>query len=407
MLIKNAYIENDKNLSDILIKDGVIKKIARSVPQGGEEVLDLGGKLMIPPYVDSHLHLDTTHSVDYALSKGTLWSGIACWNETKKNLTVSDVRERALRAVRAAVSRGVQHIRTHIDVCAPNTTALEAMLDLKRELRDICNIQIIAFPQEGILSFKDCKARIESALRAGADGIGGIPHYEYTREYSVGSMNYVIDLAVSTGALVDVHCDETDDDSSRGLETLAARALEAGIGERVAASHTTAMHSYSDAYMNRLMRVLIRSGINFVANPLINIHLQGRFDGYPKRRGFTRVKELTEAGLNVSFGQDDVKDPWYPMGNGNMTDVIHMGLHIGHMTTYGEILNSYKFATHNGAKTLCLKGYGIAEGNAASFIVMDAENFFDVVCDKREALYSFNKGKIIARTEAAKRTVYF
>ncbi|MDR0856668.1 MAG: cytosine deaminase, partial [Clostridiales bacterium] len=403
------YIDNAKETSDILVRGGKIAKIAPNIDtDGNDECIDLKGKLVIPPFVDSHLHLDTTHIADGGASQDTLWNGIAYWARVKKSLTPEAVKERALKAIRLAVSRGVQHIRTHIDICTENPVALHAMLELKAQCKDICNIQIIAFPQEGILSFPHGKALLERAIGLGADGIGGIPHYEYTREYAVESMNVVADLCAKYNVLADVHCDETDDESARGLETLAARALELGIGDRVTASHTTAMASYSDAYMNRLLRVLQKSNLNFVANPLVNIHLQGRFDGYPKRRGMTRVKELTAAGLNVSFGQDDVRDPWYPMGNGNMVEVIAMGLHVGHMLTYDEILSSYKFATYNGARSLHIQSdYGILEGRDASFIVLDAVDFFEVVRDKSEVLYSFHKGRVIASSVPAQRTIRF
>ncbi|GHU99069.1 cytosine deaminase [Clostridia bacterium] len=408
MIYRNAYIENQKQLSDITTEGGRIVRIAPSdqtATKNANETVDLGGKLVLPPFVDSHLHLDTTHTVDPAESRGTLWSGIAFWSSYRDTVTKKSVKENAKKAVLSAVLRGVQHIRTHVDICPARLTAMEALLELKDELKKIVGLQIVAFPQEGILSYPGNKERIETALKMGADAIGGVPHYEYTREYAAESMKYAVDLAVKTGKLIDVHCDETDDDSSRGLESLAAFALEAGIGDRVTASHTTAAGSYSDAYMNRLMRVLVKSKINFVANPLVNLHLQGRFDTFPKRRGLTRVRELTEAGLNVSFGQDDVKDPWYPMGNGDMINVVHTGLHACHMTAYDDILSSYKFVTVNGAKTLNLRGYGVAEGNPADFIVLNCADFYEAVSERAEVLYSIRNGEIIASATPCRRTL--
>jgi len=409
MIFKNAYIENQGVLSDITTEDGKIVRISPSCSSAAKSAdgeVDLGGKLVLPPFVDSHLHLDTTHTVEPSKSSGTLWNGIAFWSSYRDTVTKESVKENAKKALRSMVLRGVQHIRTHVDICPEKLTALEAMLELKDEVKEAAALQIVAFPQEGILSYPGNRQRIETALKLGADAIGGIPHYEYTREYAVESMRWVVDLAVKTGKLVDVHCDETDDESSRGLESLAAFALEAGIGGRVTASHTCAMGSYSDAYMNRLMRVLAKSGISFVANPLINIHLQGRFDTWPKRRGLTRVRELTEAGLNVSFGQDDVKDPWYPMGNGDMINVVHTGLHVCHMTTYNEILSSYKFVTVNGAKSLNLQNYGITEGSPANFIALDCKNFYEAVTEHSEVLYSVRNGKIIASAKPAERTAF-
>jgi cytosine deaminase len=249
---------------------------------------------------------------------------------------------------------------------------------------------------------------MENAVKMGANVIGAIPHFEFTREYSVESLNFIMELAVKYDKLVDVHCDEIDDEASRGLETLAARAYEMELFDKVTASHTTAMHSYNNAYVVRLMRLLKMSRINFVANPLVNTHLQGRMDTYPKRRGITRVKELTEEGINVSFGQDDFFDPWYPMGNGNMRDVVFMGLHVCQMMGYDDIMNSYKFVTSNAAKTLHLgESYGIKAGNPASFVVLDAKNYYDALNFNAAVLRSYNKGRLIAQSEPAKKDVMF
>src|SRR5699024_7761820 len=237
------------------------------------------------------------------------------------------------------IANGMQHVRTHVDVSDPTLTALKAMLELKEEVRDYIDVQIVAFPQEGILSFPNGKALLEEAMKMGADAVGGIPHFEFTREYGVDSLNYVFELAKKYDRLIDIHCDEIDDEQSRFVESVAAFAYRDEIGERGTASHTTAMHSYNDAYASRLFRVFRLSGINFVANPLVNIHLQGRFDRYPKRRGITRVKELLKSGLNVCFGHDDVFDPWYPLGTANMLQVLHMGLHVCQMMGYPELNN--------------------------------------------------------------------
>ena len=249
-------------------------------------------------------------------------------------------------------AHGVQYIRTHVDVTDPSLLALETMLELREELKDFAEIQIVAFPQEGIFSYPDGRGLMQEAARMGADAVGAIPHFEFTREYSVESLNFALQLAAEYDLLVDVHCDEIDDEASRGLETLAARALELELFDRVTASHTTAMHSYNKAYVLRLMRLLKKSRINFVANPLVNTHLQGRADSYPKRRGVTRVKLLLSEGINVSFGHDDICDPWYPMGNGNLRDVVFMGLHVCQMMGYQDIMDSYRFITTNAARTL-------------------------------------------------------
>ena len=330
MLIRNALIENCDQPCDIRIEDGIFKQIGKLTINEGEEVIDLEKKLVLPPFIESHVHLDTCLTAgepEWNMS-GTLFEGIECWSKRKEMLSKEDIRNRVNRAVAMYAKNGIQFIRTHVDITDPTLMAMETMIELREELKDVMEIQIVAFPQEGILSYPNGKQLLEKAVEMGADAVGAIPHFEFTREYSVESLNFALELAANHDKLVDVHCDEIDDEASRGLETVATRALELELFDKVTASHTTAMHSYNNAYVLRLMRLLKMSRINFVANPLVNTHLQGRVDTYPKRRGITRVKELTEAGINVSFGHDDIFDPWYPLGNGSLRDVVFMGLHV-------------------------------------------------------------------------------
>lgn len=411
MLLKNLYLENAQELSDIRIQNGKFAEIAPNLaPQEGEEVVDLGGKLALPPFIESHVHLDTCLTAGDPVwnMSGTLFEGIECWAKRKDKLTKADVRERVNRVVRMQAANGVQHVRTHVDVTDPKLTAMEAMLELKEDMKDVMDIQIVAFPQEGILSYPNGKELMENAVRMGADAVGAIPHFEFTREYSVESINFAMKLAEKYDRLVDVHCDEIDDEASRGLETLAARAYEMQMFDRVTASHTTAMHSYNNAYVLRLMRLLKLSRINFVSNPLVNTHLQGRVDTYPKRRGITRVKELTQEGLNVSFGHDDIFDPWYPLGNGNLRDVVFMGLHVCQMMGYEEIMNSYRFISTNAARTLHLGDqYGIRTGNPADLIILDAKNYYDALNYNSPVLRSYKSGRLIAQTEPGSKSVLF
>jgi len=410
MLLKNILVENAQTASDIRIIDGRFQEIEAVLePLPGEEVVDCSGRMVIPPYIESHVHLDSVLTAGDPCwnMSGTLFEGIECWSKRKDKLTKQDVKERAAKAVRMQAANGIQFVRTHVDVTDPSLIAMEGLLELREEMKGIVDIQIVAFPQEGILSYPSGKELMENAMRLGADCVGAIPHFEFTREYSVESLNFAMDLAVKYDKLVDVHCDEIDDEASRGLETLACRAYEYGMGERVTASHTTAMHSYNNAYVTKLFRLLKMSKINFVANPLVNIHLQGRMDTYPKRRGMTRVKELLAAGLNVSFGHDDIFDPWYPLGTGNMADVVHMGLHVGQMMGYDEILNSYRMVTHNAARTLNLKEYGIEKGNPANFLILDATNYYDALNQKAAVVASYRNGKKIAETIPAEKKVLF
>ena len=411
MLFKNALIENAAEPVDLRVCDGRFEKIEAGLEAlPGEEVVDLGRKLVLPPFVESHVHLDTCLTAGDPVwnMSGTLFEGIECWSKRKAKLTREDIRARATEAVRKYAANGVQFIRTHVDVTDPSLTAMETMIELREELKDVMDIQIVAFPQEGILSYPNGKELMIRAMEMGADCVGAIPHFEFTREYSVESLNFAMELAAKYDKLVDVHCDEIDDEASRGLETLACRALEMEMFDRVTASHTTAMHSYNNAYVLRLMRLLKMSRINFVANPLVNTHLQGRVDTYPKRRGITRVKELTAEGINVSFGHDDIFDPWYPMGTGSLRDVVLMGLHVCQMMGYEDIMNSYRFITTNAAKTLHLGDrYGLAEGRPASFIVLDAENYYDALNQNAVILASYKEGRKISEAAPAVRKVLF
>ncbi len=411
MLIQGVFIENAAEPSDIRVTGGKFEEIAPSlVPRPGEEVVDCTGKLALPPFIESHVHLDTCLTAGEPVwnQSGTLFEGIQCWSLRKKSLTKQDVKDRVRRAVRMQAQNGIQFVRTHVDVTDPSLTAMEALLELREELRDTIDIQVVAFPQEGIDSFPNGRQLIEAAVKMGADAVGAIPHFEFTREYAVESLNFAMGLAEKYGRLVDVHCDEIDDEQSRGLEVLAARAYESGMKDMVTASHTTAMHSYNNAYVTKLTRLLTLSEINFVANPLVNTHLQGRMDTYPKRRGVTRVKELLAAGCNVSFGHDDIFDPWYPLGTGNMRDVVFLGLHVCQMMGYQEIMDSYKLVSVNAAKTLHLgERYGIQAGRPASFIILDAGNFYDALNRKSEVLYSYKNGKLIAKSIPAVREVLF
>lgn len=407
MLIKSIRLGDRDGLWDILIEDGFIKAVGQNLTSN-QETINANGCLALPPFIEPHIHLDTVLTAGQPKwnESGTLFEGIERWAERKKQLSKKDVKKRASKAIKWQVANGIQYIRTHVDVTDPNLVALEALLELREEIKDLVTLQIVAFPQEGILSYPNGLELLETAIKLGADCIGAIPHYEFTREYGVRSIEEIFKLAQKYDKLIDVHCDEIDDEQSRFLEVLAAKAYELKMGSKVTASHTTAMHSYNDAYTSKLFRLLKMSAINFVANPLVNIHLQGRFDSYPKRRGITRVKELDAAGINVGFGHDDIFDPWYPLGTGNMLEVLHMGLHICQMMGYNQVNESIKLITTNSARILNLKGYGIEVGNEANLIILAAENGFEAVRKRAVVTHSIRKGKIIAETTAPKSKVY-
>lgn len=365
--------------------------------------------MAIAPFIEPHIHLDTTQTAgepSWNLS-GTLFEGIERWAERKALLTHEDVKRRAIQTLKWQIANGIQFVRTHVDVSDPNLVALKAMLEVKEEMKAWVELQIVAFPQEGILSYPNGKALLEEALKLGADVIGAIPHFEFTREYGVESLHYIFDLAEKYQVLVDVHCDEIDDEQSRFIETLATLAYERGIGHWVTASHTTAMHSYNGAYASRLFRLLKMADINFVANPLVNIHLQGRFDTYPKRRGITRVKEMLEANINVCFGHDDVFDPWYPMGTANMLQVLHMGLHVCQIMGYEQINDGLKLISSHSARTLNVQDrYGIEVGKPANLLILPADNGFDAVRRQVPVRYSIRHGRVIAQTRPAQTSLH-
>ena len=410
MLVKNIHINGREGLWQITIEDG---KIARILPN--EEQIDFSGDILdgeqgivYPPFVEPHIHLDATQTAGQPNwnQSGTLFEGIERWAERKSLLRHEDVKSRAWKTLKWQIANGVQHVRTHVDVSDPTLTALKAMLEVKKEVAPWVDLQIVAFPQEGILSYPNGEALLDQAMAMGADVVGGIPHFEFTREYGVESMHIAFNIARKYNKQIDIHCDEIDDEQSRFVETVAALALKYEMGDKVTASHTTAMHSYNNAYASRLFRLLKLSKIHFVANPLVNIHLQGRFDTYPKRRGVTRVKEMLKNNINVCFGHDDVFDPWYPLGTANMLQVLHMGLHVCQLMGYGQINDGLKLVTENSAKALRLQGYGVEEGNVANFIILPAENGFDAVRRQVPTRYSIRHGKVIAETKLAETTIH-
>ncbi|WP_407250843.1 cytosine deaminase [Klebsiella aerogenes] len=404
-LIQNVHLPKKEGLWQIAIDKGRFGDITPMGEARSEsyEVLNARGGLAIPPFIEPHIHLDTTQTAGEPNwnQSGTLFEGIERWAERKALLSHEDVKARAWKTLRWQIANGIQFVRTHVDVSDPSLTALKAMLEVKQEVAPWVDLQIVAFPREGILSYPNGESLLEEALRLGADVVGAIPHFEFTREYGVESLHIAFRLAQKYQRPLDIHCDEIDDEQSRFVETVAALALKEGIGPRVTASHTTAMHSYNDAYTSRLFRLLKLSDINFVANPLVNIHLQGRFDDYPKRRGVTRVKELMAAGINVCFGHDDVFDPWYPLGTGNMLQVLHMGLHVCQLMGYQQINDSLQLITHNSARTFGLNDYGIATGNPANLVILPAENGFEAVRCQVPVRWSIRQGRVIATTQLA------
>ena len=409
MLLKNVHVDNHEEVVDVRILNGKFSEIkANLTPHDGEEVIDGKENLLLPPFVDSHVHLDATLTAGQPEwnETGTLFDGIRIWSERKQDLTKEDVKSRAKKTLLNMVGHGIQHVRSHVDVTDPHLIAARALLELREELKDQIDLQLVAFPQEGILSYPHGRELMEQAVKEGLDVVGGIPHFEFTTEYGWQSVHFLMALADKYDRLVDVHCDEIDDPASRNLEVLATEAYERGMKDRVSASHTTAMGSYNDAYTYKLFRLLKMSDINFVSNPLVNVHLGGRFDTYPKRRGVTRIKELTAAGINVSFGEDDIQDPWNPLGDGNMLDAVTMGVYIAHLMGYHQLQDAFNYVTYNGAKTLHISdNYGIEVGKPANCILLNAHDFYNALNKHVEVLYNIRHGKVLAETKPAETKV--
>jgi cytosine deaminase len=394
---------------DVGVEGGRISAIRErgQIPAAATE-LDAEGSLLSPPLVDPHVHMDAVLTVGEPRynESGTLIEGILTWAERKPSLTHEDVKSRALEAIRWEVAQGTGLIRSHVDVCDPNLVALRALLELREEVRDIVELRLIAFPQDGILSFPNGRELMREAMQLGCDAIGGIPHYEWTRDDGVEEVHFIFDLAKETGAPIDLHCDETDDEQSRFLEVVAARAIRDGMQGRVVAGHTTAMASYNDNYAFKLIQILKRAGVTIVANPLDNIVLQGRFDTYPKRRGMTRVKELDAAGINVACGHDSIMDPWYPLGRGSMLDALSMLVHVGQMTGRTELFRAFEMVTTNPARAAEVDGWSVTEGSPANFVIFDCPDEAEAIRLRPAARWVVRGGKVVAETEPARSVVY-
>ena len=409
LLIQNARLHRRSGTVDIAVQDGHFVRIAPDLSQNasGRE-MDAGGRLVSPPFVDAHVHLDAALTVGQPRPNvsGTLLEGIQIWSERKPSLSREDVKQRALEAIRWEVAQGTLHIRSHVDVCDPALTALRALIEVRDEVRDICHLQLVSFPQDGILSFPGGRDLMRRAMELGCDLVGGIPHHESTRDMGVEEVHFAFDLAREFNRDIDCHCDETDDPHSRFTEVMAADTLAHGWQGRVTASHCTAMHSYDNAYAFKLIRLLARAGVHVVANPFDNIVLQGRFDTYPKRRGITRVKELLAGGVNVALGHDSIMDPWFPLGRGDMLAAAQLALLLCHMSGQEEIDQALDLITGNAAKALRIEDqYGIEEGKPADFLVLDAPSAFEALRLLPARMHVFKGGREVATTTPARSVV--
>jgi cytosine deaminase len=400
LIVRNASLPDGRAGMDIAVKDGTIEALDRAMDAAAGKEIDAGGNLVTPPFVDSHFHMDA--ALSYGLPRvnqsGTLLEGIALWGELKPSLTVEAIRERAVNLCHWAIARGTLAIRSHVDVCDHRLLAVEALLAVREQFKPYIDLQLVAFPQDGVLRSPGAMDNLVRALDMGVDVVGGIPHFERTMDQGAESVRLLCELAADRGLMGDMHCDESDDPWSRHIETLTFHTRRLGLEGRVTGSHLTSMHSMDNYYVSKLLPLMAEAGVHAVANPLINITLQGRHDTYPKRRGMTRVKEMLEAGINVAFGHDCVMDPWYSFGSHDMLEVAHMGLHVAQMTGTDQIRQMFDAVTVNGAKVLGLEGYGLERGCRADLVILQARSVHEALRLKPVRLHVIRGGKVIADT---------
>ena len=402
LIVQNANLPDGRIGIDIACKDGQIAAIEAGITAEAENTIKADGKLVSPPFVDSHFHMDATLSLGLPRMNrsGTLLEGIALWGELKEILTVEAVVERALKYCDLAVSQGLLAIRSHVDVCDDKLTGVNGLLEVREKVKNYIDLQLVAFPQDGLFRSPNAEKNLLTALDMGVDIVGGIPHFERTMEDGARSVRRLCEIAAERGLMVDLHCDETDDPMSRHVETLAYETQRLGLQGRTAGSHLTSMHSMDNYYVSKLLPLMAEAQVHAIANPLINITLQGRHDTYPKRRGQTRVPELRSYGINVAFGHDCVMDPWYSMGSGDMLEVASMGLHVAQMTSRDDIRYCYDCVTSHPAKAMGLNGYGIEKGCKADLVLLQARDTIEAIRMKATRLAVVKAGKIIATTPA-------
>jgi cytosine deaminase len=400
LLVRDATLPDGRAGLDIAVRDGRIVAIERDIGGEAARVIDAAGRLVAPPFVDAHFHMDATLSLGLPRlnQSGTLLEGIALWGELKPHLTFEAIVERALRYCDLAVSQGLLAIRSHVDVCDDRLLAVDALLEVKRRVSPYLDLQLVAFPQDGYYRSPNAAANLVRALDRGVEVVGGIPHFERTMEQGAASVRALCEIAAARGLRVDLHCDETDDPLSRHVETLAFETQRLGLQGRVTGSHLTSMHSMDNYYVSKLIPLIAESGMSVIANPLINIVIQGRHDTYPKRRGMTRAPELAAAGIPCAFGHDCVMDPWYALGSGDMLDVAHMAIHVAQMTGRDAMRSAFDAVTAIPARIMGLEGYGLEVGANADFVVLQARDPIEAIRLKAARLFVVRRGRVLAET---------
>jgi cytosine deaminase len=399
-MIRNANLPDGRKGLDIAVENGRIAEVGPNLDAQATREIDATDRLATPPFVDSHFHMDSTLSYGQPRvnESGTLLEGIELWGELKPHLTVESIKARAIQLCHWAIARGTLAIRSHVDVSDDRLLAVNALLEVRQEIKPYIDMQLVAFPQDGYLRYPGSAANLGRALDLGVDVVGGIPHFERTMEQGAASVKALCEIAVERGLRVDMHCDESDDPLSRHIETLTFHTQRLGLQDRVTGSHLTSMHSMDNYYASKLLPLMAEARIHVVANPLINITLQGRHDTFPKRRGMTRVKELMEAGINVAFGHDALMDPWYSFGTYDLIEVAHMGLHVAQMTGVDQMRRIFEAITTNGARALGIEGYGLEPGCHADIVILQARDPQEALRLKPVRLHVIRRGNVIAET---------
>ena len=402
LLVKNATLPDGRSGIDIACNKGEIVALENGISAEAKVTIDAKGWLVAPPFVDPHFHMDATLSLGNPRMNvsGTLLEGIALWGELKKLQSIEDIVERALKYCDLATSMGIGAIRSHVDTCDDELKGVQALLEVREQVKDYIDLQLVAFPQDGVLRDPTALENTIRALDMGVDIVGGIPHFERTMQQGADSVKLLCELAAERGLMVDMHCDESDDPLSRHIETLAYETKRLGLQGRVAGSHLTSMHSMDNYYVSKLIPLIVEAEVHAIPNPLINIMLQGRHDTYPKRRGQTRVRELRDAGITVGFGSDCVMDPWYSLGRADMLDVAFMGLHVGQLSSREDMAWCFQAVTENSAKIMGLDGYGIAVGCNANFNILQAQNSIEAVRLRAHRINIIRQGRVIAANGA-------
>ncbi len=407
LIVRNARTPADQQLTDLAVVDGKIAEVKPQIDGDAHKEINAAGQLVTAPFVDSHFHMDSalTYGQPRVNASGTLLEGIALWAELKPTLTVDEIKARALRMCRWSIARGTLAIRSHVDTSDDRLLAVQALIEVREQMKPWLDLQLVAFPQDGFLRSPGARGNLIRALEMGVDVVGGIPHFERTMADGAESVKQLCEIASERGLMVDMHCDESDDPLSRHIETLAYETQRLGLNGRVTGSHLTSMHSMDNYYVSKLIPLIAEAGVHAIANPLINITIQGRHDTYPKRRGMTRVKELMAAGINVAMGHDCVMDPWYSLGSHDMLDVAQMGLHVAQMTGVDEMRSVFDAVTRNAACAIGVEGYGLGVGCNADMVILQCQDPIEALRLKPARLFVIRRGAVISHTPAVQSVV--